>query len=101
MLLDTVYNSSVGYKSTADSSLPSKNDKSNSHKTKLQSVLDGYNYAYGDDVTIIASNEDYSEVEFTKPKDKFKLITKIEARLSGKKKFVENGDSLIMTRTWN
>ena len=103
MSLTTEYNTYSPKTSTTVSAssnrVSSNND--NFHRTKLEGVLDGYNNLYGDSVTILSSNEDCSEVILTKPKDQFKLITKIEARMSGKKKFTETDDSLVMTRTWN
>ena len=98
MLLDTVYNNLATTSSMVGQSVVKGE---NFHRAKLENAIDGYNTLYGDNVSILSSNEDCSEVILTKPKDQFKLVTKIEARLSGKKKFIETEDSIIMTRTWN
>ena len=103
MSLTTEYNNLSCCRPTTANSYKSNNDvgTSNFHKAKLQGALGEYNAACQDNVTIVSSNEDCSEVVFTKPKDKFKLINKIEARLSGTKKFIETGDTLVMTRKWD
>ena len=100
MSLTTAYNSTTSIPTAISSGSKTSSGSDNFHRTKLEDVLSGYNSIYGDNVTILSNNEDCSEVTFTKPKDQFKLVTKIEARMSGKKKFVDTDNGLVMTRTW-
>lgn len=100
MSLTTAYNNSTSIPTSISLGNNNISRNDNFHRTKLEDTLSGYNSMYNDNVVVISSNENCSDVTFTKPKDKFKFVTKIEARLSGKKKFVETEDNLVMTRTW-